>query len=425
MIQCLNGSWWFGPDRRYDGVVTVPGLVGDPERPSPGKVWLKRTVERPEGFGAATLLLKGARFAPEVYVDGRCQSAAEGGMAPTRHWLDLSGTGDRFELEIALCPLDDLDPADASKIPPADHWRSNLSSCVWDDVMLRFHGAARIERLYAYTDTDGSVRARARTGGAAADSEIRFRVEDAEGNAVLRHSVACDGGGETDALLPGGEALEEWSPERPVCYRLRAELRADGVVADADSATLARRRFEVRGKRFALNGRTVTLRAGSVVWHRWLRDPEAPELAWDMDWLTENVLLRLKRMGANTLRFHLGMPPERVLDACDRLGLMVQAEWIFFHGCDASRESMERQWADWFELCFRHPSVCLLHPWNETAGVAGGGVGGDRDGRGKPSPGRPQPPGRAAFAPLLVESVRKRGALLRERGGFREAGHGG
>ncbi|MFW5803512.1 MAG: glycoside hydrolase [Verrucomicrobiota bacterium] len=362
----LNGVWECGHERRYDRTANVPGLIDDPRKSSPATVWLKRSIQRPDKARYATLVLKGARFAPEVYVDGRRQSSTEGGMAPTRHMLDLNETDTTFALEIALQPLDRLDTQDASRIPGADAWRSNLSSCVWDDVELFFRGPAYIERLYTYTANDGALRVHVVTGGTGESAELQFSLRDDNGSEILRHSASVEIGKSLDIELPGGSELPEWSPETPRCFTLTAELHADGQCSHSDVVTVARRRFEVRDKRFALNGHDVTLRAGSIVWHRWLRDPEAPPLAWDMNWLTENVLMRLKRMGANTLRFHLGMPPDRLLDACDRLGLLVQAEWLFFHGCDASRDSMAKQWSDWFELCFRHPSVCLIHPWNET-----------------------------------------------------------
>ncbi len=362
----LNGQWQCGHERNYDRMVEVPGLVDDPKNSSPGTVWLKRKVQRPAEMQEATLVLKGARFAPAIYIDGRRQSVKGGGMAPTRHHLDLKGTGEEFIIEIALQSLEAMDQTDASRIPDADSWRSNLSSCCWDDVEIFFHGPCRIERLYTYTATDGAILARIATGGSGSGAALHFILHDSQGSEVLRHEVPCNIGEQAEIELPGSKGLQEWSPENPVCFELTAKLHSSGRCSDTDQVTVASRRFEVRDKRFFLNGRAVTLRAGTIVWHRWLRDPEAPELAWDMEWLTENVLIRLKRLGANTLRFHLGMPPDRLLDACDQLGLMVQAEWLFFHGCKASMESMEEQWEDWLELCFRHPSVCIIHPWNET-----------------------------------------------------------
>jgi len=171
-----------------------------------------------------------------------------------------------------------------------------------------------------------------------------------------------------ESVIPLGGACRPWRPEDPACYRLAVTLVNGGVTVDAQEITLGLKEFRVDGLGFRLNGRPVHLRAGTVVWHRWLRDPEARELAFDTGWFARHIVQRLKGHGANALRFHLGMPPEALLDLCDQEGLMVQAEWLFFHGMKASAESLDEQWRAWLDLCLRHPSVCLVHPWNETEG---------------------------------------------------------
>ncbi len=151
----LNGPWQCGLDRQYDRTVTVPGLAGDPAAVTPGELWYRREVHLPDGeWTRATLRLNGARFAPRVYVDGEEVSSAAGGMAPTIHRLDHPAVtpGSTVTLEIALTNLDDLPGDDASRIPWADRWRSNISSCLWDDVTLITHRDAWICRVDANPD---------------------------------------------------------------------------------------------------------------------------------------------------------------------------------------------------------------------------------------------------------------------------------
>jgi len=277
----LNGLWQAGINRRYDRDARVPGLVTDPREVTPGDLWYKRDVTLPQGaWSKATLVLNGARFRPRVFVNGTPVSAAEGGMTRTRHVLqhDAVKPGATITIEIALASLSDVPVGDASRIPPADHWRSNISSCLWDDVRIEF--------------------------------------------------------GERRPIAP------------------------------------PKRKFGIRGKHFELDGQPIRLRAGSVVWHRWCRDPEAGPtgLAWDESWFEQNILLSLKSLGANTIRFHLGMPPERFLRLCDNHGMLVQAEWSFFHNMDGTRESLVEQWRNWLDLCSEHESVVLIHAYNEYEG---------------------------------------------------------
>ncbi|NLD73314.1 MAG: glycoside hydrolase, partial [Chloroflexi bacterium] len=371
----LDGIWQVGEERRYDGEAPVPGLARDPARMNDGTLWYRRRVRLPEGdWSHATLTLQGARFCPTVHVDGREVSRAAGGMTATRHLLADAAVrpGAEIDLEVALASLADVPVEDASRIPEADWWRSNVSSCLWDSVRLRLHGAARLTRAAPFAhpvedrvDVAWRVERLAQDLGPLA---LRMRVLDPDGRPVAE---ALEQGSGNEGLVPVHlrGAVRPWSPERPTLYTLQTDLLdADGHVLDRVAHPWGLKRFTVDGIRFRLNGDPVTLRAGTVVWHRWARDPEARELAFDEAWFAEHVVRRLKGYGANTLRFHLGMPPEGFLDLCDRHGLLVQAEWSFFHGIAASHDSLVAQWRDWFDLLMRHPSVAIIHPWNESHG---------------------------------------------------------
>jgi hypothetical protein len=376
----LNGKWEIGADRHYSSLTTVPGLATDPKEINPTTLWYRRAVRLPEGsWTNATLILNGARFCPSVYVNGQKVSEKPGGMTVTTHLLDnpAIAPGRNVVLEIVLKPLDRVDARDASRIPDADLWRSNVSSCLWDNVTLHLHGASRINRVIPFTDIQADrVSLKWQVEHFATlktKAEIQFEMIDEKGRIVANvtdekpipissHVVE----GRTDLDLKG--ACDLWSPEHPVLYTLRATLLNGGKPIDRYETNFGYREFKVKGIGFVLNNKPIKLRAGTVVWHRWLRDPEARDLGFDEAWFEKNILLRLKEHGANTIRFHLGMPPEDFLDLCDKNGLMVQGEWSFFHGMEASEESLLEQWRNWLDLCLRHPCVVLVHPWNETEG---------------------------------------------------------
>ncbi len=168
--------------------------------------------------------------------------------------------------------------------------------------------------------------------------------------------------------IPFNGKVKQWSPEQPVLYRLRLTLKDKKGITDIKTISYGLKEFSVNGLRFSLNGSPYQVRANTVVWHRWTRDLEAESLAWDTAWFVKNVIKNMKDRGANTLRFHLGTPPERFLDLCDRYGLLVQFEWCFFHGMPATEESLMEQWRAWLNRGMLHPSVSLIHPYNETEG---------------------------------------------------------
>ncbi len=357
----------------------VPGLPQDPAKPSPGTLWYRRSVRLPLGnWQQAELTLKGARFAPEVYVNGLKVSSSAGGMAPTIHLLRSADVvpGATVVLEIALKSLNSLDPTDASMVPQADLFRTNVSSGLWDSVTLHFSGAARITAMTPFSNwVQHNVAIHWSTTRVSDDASrpvksrhVRALLLD-ERRKVIAQSADQDAGqnaGTANLDLSG--AVKSWSPEHPIVYKLRLEETEDDKLIDAREISWGWKEFRTQDKRFYLNGEPIELRGGVVMWHRFLRNPEAKTVAFDPQWFRANVVMRLKSHGANFLRFNLGLPPESFLDLCDREGLMVQMEWPFLHGIKASPESLREQWRAWLDVAMRHPSIVIIHPWNETEG---------------------------------------------------------
>ncbi len=368
----LNGTWKAGKKGAYSKTVQVPGIVNNPAEMDEGPVWLKKEIKLPAGeWSHATLLLKGARFNPKVYINGELVSSVAGGMGPTFHPLSHTEIepGNTVVLEIELMSLADMSDENASYIPTADHWRSNVSSMLWDDVVLQLHGIARIDRMIPFTDlqadqADFHVYAEILADAA---NIMEVQVEILDGEQVIASGIAV-GGSKTVVSVPFRGSIKWWTPDEPNLYGLRVSLLADGQVVDQREYPYGAKEFKLddSGKQFVLNGQPFKARAVTVVWPRWVRNPEGVELAWNEEWFLKNIIQRSKDLGVNTLRFHLGNPPEKYIDLCDRHGLLVQYEWHFFHGMPASGESLREQWPAWFDLGLQHPSVGLYHPYNET-----------------------------------------------------------
>lgn len=364
MSVCLNGSWEYVTDAGERGTCAVPGLVTAPDVMC-GVTLFRNITLPPKPFTRLMLELKGARFRPEITVNGETVAFSEGGMCAIRAVFSHRDCvpGANVRIGIRLCGLHEVPREDASRIPDADHWRSNVSSCLWDDVILTPVGDAAVLRMVPFPDADGT-RVRVELD-AVKPYRLTLRLTD-EGR-VLSEVTAAGSEREMNLFLP--VVLPFWSPDSPRLFRLEA-ITDDGRHVSRFEIPFGRRDFRAEGKHFRLNGAPFRLRGISVVWHRFLRDPEARELAFDASWFEKNIIVRLRSAGANLLRFHLGVPPERFLDLCDKRGLCVQLEWPFFHGMDASAESLNRQWPEMLALASRHPSVCLIQLWNETEGEA-------------------------------------------------------
>jgi beta-galactosidase len=130
-------------------VVEVPGIINVRRR------WLKREVVLPGGnWETVSLLFKGARYNPAVYVNGDKVSFREGGMGPRTHYVEHADLrpGNKVTLEVELMSLADMSEDNASYTPIADHWRSSISAYLWDDVVLQFHRGVAINRMIPFTD---------------------------------------------------------------------------------------------------------------------------------------------------------------------------------------------------------------------------------------------------------------------------------
>lgn len=361
-MLCLNGQWEIGIDRIYEGTADVPGLPFPANEIAEGYVWYRREIVLPDGdWKRATLELKGARFYPEVYVNGVKVSQAVGGMTVTHHLLEHEEVrpGNQITVEICLAPLDKVPRTDASIVSEADLWRSNLTSHLWDDVILRVHGNVRVDEivpLYHQEDDSLVIRYRAHCFDATRE-QVAFRLLD--GDRVVGECVAATDQDEISMVLSGTHEL--WSGQNPKLYALECMIDGERIVQP-----VGLKYFEIDDKKFRLNGEPVTMRMSTVVWGRFLRQREAADVAFDEAWFEEHIVKRMLALGANTLRFHLCLPPERLLDLCDRYGLMVQAEWCFFHELDAEEENMVAQWLTWAAVAAKHPCVCIFHPWNEV-----------------------------------------------------------
>ena len=110
----------------------------------------------------------------------------------------------------------------------------------------------------------------------------------------------------TRSAIHYGDKLKKWSPEDPNLYHARLSLVRGTDTISQEIIPFGVRDFRIKDKQFYLNNKHTPLLGGTVVWHRWVRDEDARELAYDTEWFTKNIILRLKEHGANFLRFHLG-----------------------------------------------------------------------------------------------------------------------
>ncbi len=112
-----------------------------------------------------------------------------------------------------------------------------------------------------------------------------------------------------------------WSCERPYLYHLRSSLLVGGEVVDQTITDFGVRTIRFDAKRgFFLNGKPLKIKGTCN--HQ---DFAGVGVAVP-DRIHEIRVQKLKEMGANALRFSHHMMASELLDACDRLGMLVMDE---------------------------------------------------------------------------------------------------
>jgi beta-galactosidase len=190
--------------------------------------------------------------------------------------------------------------------------------------------------------------------------------------------VVAEGSAPASSVSPGGagvlpldltvEHAQLWSPDSPSLYTAVCEVMTDGAAADAVSTAFGIRSLEWNAAvGFLLNGETVQVAGGCV------HDTHGPLGAVALDRSTERQVEILKAAGFNSIRTAHNPPAPALLDACDRLGMLVYDEFTDVWDAGKNPEDYSVHFARWWRrdltsMILRdrnHPSVVIWSLGNE------------------------------------------------------------
>ena len=149
-----------------------------------------------------------------------------------------------------------------------------------------------------------------------------------------------------------------WSPDSPTLYRVATRVLRDGQVEDAVDTAIGFRTLRFDAARgFFLNGQALKIKGVCAHQDHAGVGVAVPDSLWDYR------LRRLKAMGANALRCAHNPPAAELLDAADRLGIMVMDE---HRELSAAADTLDR--LGWLIRRDRnHPSIILWSLCNEES----------------------------------------------------------
>ncbi len=157
-----------------------------------------------------------------------------------------------------------------------------------------------------------------------------------------------------------------WSPDTPELYQLETDVMAGTTVVDSYPTSFGIRsiRFDPN-EGFYLNGKRVELKGTCN------HQDHAGVGSALPDRLQSYRIGRLKAMGSNAYRTSHNPPTPELLDACDRLGMLVLDETRMFSDSEEGRSQLERL----IRRDRNHPSVFCWSIANEEWWVQGNETG--------------------------------------------------
>ena len=164
-----------------------------------------------------------------------------------------------------------------------------------------------------------------------------------------------------------------WGPSSPDLYRCLVVLRDEGVTIDADSSNFGIRSLAVDPKRgLRINGKPVNLR-GACIHH-----DNGPLGSATIRRADQRRVELLREAGFNAIRSAHHPMSRAMLDACDRLGVLVMDETSDMWRLSKSTDDYAKRFDDWWERDlasmvakdFNHPSVIMYSIGNEIPDTA-------------------------------------------------------
>jgi beta-galactosidase len=190
-------------------------------------------------------------------------------------------------------------------------------------------------------------------------AQVSCEVLDPDGNVVGTNQAAADVAGWSPSEVEQTISVAApvlWSPETPRLYRLRTTIRSGDAVTDQTETEFGIRTLAFDPDRgFLLNGQPYVIKGTC-------NHQDHAGVGWALpDALQYFRIAKMKEMGSNALRTTHNEPTEELLEACDRLGMLVMDESRTF---DSSAENLE-QLANQVRRDRNHPSVFLWSLGNE------------------------------------------------------------
>ena len=235
---------------------------------------------------------------------------------------------------------------------------------IWNDVYLTERGELKVEDITVNTDiATGKVEILANIENVSSinkNGDVKFTVYDCKGNekgSAIVSEISLVSGGTKEVkteITIDNAAL--WEISNPYLYTAKVQVLRNGDEVDMDYSTFGMTKIETSGSKILFNNKAVKFN-GILSWlGNW--DPISPRI--DEETFTFQIR-ELKKYGFNTIKFCLVVPPDYLLDICDKEGIYVYIEYPIWNPVqtDAFFERAYSQMGRLIEMSKNHPCVVM------------------------------------------------------------------
>jgi beta-galactosidase len=339
----LNSGWFEGRDYEYVKHFT-------PGRELAGKRML--------------LEFEGVQHNAEVWVNGRKEAFRPYGY--TNFYVDLTNLvniGEDNEIRVIARNSDQPNSrwySGAGIYRPVTLWTASAEHIAVNGLFVRTIA------VDPKTD-DAHISVEVETSDA---GNVQIEIADMTGKTVAGLVQSCEAGVNRYEITIADARL--WSPEQPELYVCKAVYTAHNGNHDAAESTFGIRTLEWGSKGLLINGSRVIIQ-GACIHH----DNGVLGACAYAD-AEERKIRLMKENGYNAIRSAHNPCSKALLDACDRLGVLVMDEYIdhwYIHKTQHDYVDYFNEWwrqdlADMVMKDRNHPSVILYSTGNEVSETA-------------------------------------------------------
>jgi beta-galactosidase len=255
---------------------------------------------------------------------------------------------------------------------PNSRWYSGMG--IYRHVWLRSGGSLYIQPWGVFVttsvvdSTSSTVKVATELAGPATEAVLRSTIIDVSGTKIAQAQTPIDSSSVEQTLTVNDARL--WSVDEPNLYTLVSEVWVDGSLVDSEQTTFGIRSITVDAQSgFRLNGASMKLRGGCVHHDNGLLG------AASYDRAEERKIELMKASGYNAIRCAHNPPAPAMLDACDRLGMLVIDETFDCWRTGKNPNDYHLYFEDWWQRDTEsmvkrdrnHPSIIMWSIGNEVA----------------------------------------------------------